>query len=105
MKKAGFLCLGILFLLCCLTGCSRKTPVETAFNEVETSVVEIKDALPKECKTDIVTTKIKAVEQKIQIAEQVCDAKIKDTQIKYERVLWVLGLIIFGFLVKIFIKK
>ena len=99
---AGLLLLWLLFCFCIfgLTGCSRKTPVENAFHEVETSIVAVKENLPPECQT-----KIDEVEWKRQTAESVCQAKIKDTQTKYERVLWVLGFIILALFAKNFIKK
>lgn len=104
---AGLLLLWLLFCFCIfgLTGCSRKTPVENAFHEVETSIVAVKENLPPECQTKEVLAKIDEVEWKRQTAESVCQAKIKDAQTKYERVLWVLGFIILGFLAKNFIKK
>lgn len=104
---AGLFLLWLLFCFCIfgLTGCSRKTPVENAFHEVETSIVAVKENLPPECQTKEVLAKIDEVEWKRQTAESVCQAKIKDTQTKYERVLWVLGFIILGFLAKNFIKK
>lgn len=101
----------IVLLFCCfliglcLSGCSRKTPVENAFHEVETSIVAIKESLPPECQTVEVMAKINEVEWKRQTAESVCQAKIKDTQNKYERVLWVLGFIILTLFAKIFTKK
>ena len=49
--------------------------------------------------------KLIACFRKREMAEQICQAKIKDTQAKYERVLWVLGFIILAFFAKIFIKK
>lgn len=104
---AGLLLLWLVFCFLCfsLTGCSRKTPVDNAFQEVQTSIVAIKDTLPPECQTTEVMAKINEVEWKRQTAESVCQAKIKDTQNKYERVLWVLGFIILAFFAKIFIKK
>jgi len=93
------------FIGLCLSGCSRKTPVENAFYEVETSIVAVKQNLPPECQTKEVLAKIDEVEWKRQTAEQVCQAKIKDTQVKYERVLWVLFFIILAFFVKNFVKK
>lgn len=97
------------FIICVmalfLTGCSRKTPVDNAFNEVNTSIVELKEELPPQCKTDVILKKIEKLELDNQFAEQICKSKIKDTQIKYERVLWVLGFIILAFFAKIFIKK
>ena len=92
----------ICFFLCC---CSRKTPVEDAFNNVQTSIVSIKDSLPEECKTEEVLKKFDELDWKREMAEQICQAKIKDTQAKYERVLWVLGFIILAFFAKNFIKK
>ena len=104
---AGLLLLWLLFCFCVfgLTGCSRKTPVENAFHEVETSIVAVKENLPPECQTKEVLAKIVDVEWKRQTAESVCQAKIKDTQTKYERVLWVLGFIILSLFAKNFIKK
>lgn len=103
----GLLLLLLLFCFCVfgLTGCSRKTPVDNAFHEVETSIVAVKENLPPECQTKEVLAKIDEVEWKRQTAESVCQAKIKDTQNKYERVLWVLGFIISALFAKNFIKK
>lgn len=104
---AGFFLLWLVFCFLCfsLTGCSRKTPVENAFHEVETSIVAVKENLPPECQTKEVLTKIDEVEWKRKTAESVCDAKIKDTQNKYERVLWVLSFIILALFAKNFTKK
>lgn len=104
---SGLLLLWLLFCFCIfgLTGCSRKTPVDNAFHEVETSIVAVKENLPPECQTKEVLAKINEVEWKHQIAESVCQAKIKDTQNKYERVLLVLGFIISALFAKNFIKK
>ena len=104
---AGLLLLWLLFCFCAfgLTGCSRKTPVDNAFHEVETSIVAVKENLPPECQTKDVLAKIDEVEWKRQTAESVCQAKIKDIQNKYERVLLVLGFIISALFAKNFIKK
>lgn len=104
---AGLLLLWLLFCFCIfgLTGCSRKTPVENAFHEVETSIVAVKENLPPECQTKEVLTKIDEVEWKRQTAESVCQAKIKDTQNKYERVLWAWLFMFFAFIARFFAKK
>ena len=94
-----------ILLILLLSGCSRKTPVETAFNEVQTSIVQVKETLPPECKTVEVLAKIDEVEAKRKVAEVTCEAKIKDTQTKYERALGVIGLIILGIFVKFFAKN
>lgn len=103
----GILIIWFVFCFClfCLSACSRKTPVDNAFQEVQTSIVAIKENLPPECQTAAVMAKIDEVEWKRQTAESVCEAKIKDTETKYERVLWVLSVIILGLFAKIFIKK
>ena len=88
-----------------LTGCTRKTPVETAFQDAHNSLTEIKQTLSSECQTVSVLGKIEKAEIKTQIAEQVCQAKIKDMQIKYERLLWACLFVFFVLLAKIFIKK
>ena len=104
---AGIFLLWLLFCFLCfsLTGCSRKTPVDNAFQEVQTSIVAIKENLPPECQKPEILAKIDEVEWKRQTAEQVCQAKIKDTQNKYERVLWILGFVILALFAKNFIKK
>lgn len=104
---AGLLVLWLVFCFLCfsLTGCSRKTPVDNAFQEVQTSIVAIKDKLPPECQTKEVLAKIDEVEWKRQTAESVCQAKIKDTQNKYERVLWAWLFMALAFFARFFIKK
>lgn len=97
------------FVFCCvalsLAACSRKTPVDNAFDEVQTSIVALKDELPPECKTDVILKKIENLELNKQVAEQVCKSKIKDIETKYERVLWVICFVVLGFFIKFFIKK
>lgn len=100
MKKLSlFLCMAVL------AGCSHKTPVEKAFDDVQTSITEIKKSLPEECKTESVIHKIDEIEWRTQNAEKVCQTKIDDIKIKYERVLWLLILIFSVFFIKNFIKK
>ena len=96
----------IIFVFCILlSGCSRKTPVDNAFTDVQQSIVGIKDTLPKECQTPDVLQKIEKVELRAQIAENTCNTEIKSIQVKYERVLWLLGLGIFVFFIRFFVKK
>jgi hypothetical protein len=105
MVGAIIIGLTLFFSIIALTGCSKKTPVEESFTGIQTSIVQLKEELPPECRTDAILQRIDKIELKRQTAEQVCQAKIKDTQIKYERVLWVLGVLVLGLFVKIFIKK
>lgn len=88
-----------------LCGCNKKTPVQTAFNEVQQSIVAVKDSLPAECQTEVVMTKLDAIETKRQIAENACETQINNIQTKYERVLWVLFAVFLVFFVKFFIKR
>lgn len=96
-------------ILCCvvlsLTGCSRKTPVDDAFQDVNTSIVTLKDELPPECKTDLILKNIEKLELNNQFAEQVCKSKIKDLESKNERLWWIIIFAIFAFAVRFFIKK
>lgn len=94
---------GCMFLS--LAGCARKTPVETAFQNAHNSITEIKQTLPNECQTVSILEKIEKAEIKTQMAEQVCQAKIKDTQSKYERLLWAWLFVFFAFLARFFVKK
>lgn len=99
---AGFI-LGCVLL--CLGACSRKTPVENAFNGVEQSVVTLEKTLPVECQTDAVLTKIADLRAENVKAQMVCETKIQDYKIKYERVLAILCVIILGFFAKFYIKR
>lgn len=94
----------IVFCICIMFGCAKKEPVENAFQDVQTSIIAVKDSLPKECQTEIVMAKIGELESKKEVAESVCAAKIKDVQTKYERCLWVFFVLILAFFVKIFVK-
>ena len=95
----------VVVLLLCLTGCSRKTPVEESFDNVQEAMVEFQDTLPAECKTNLVMAKFNELEAKQIVAQNTCETKIHDTEIKYERVLGILILIILAFFAKFFIKK
>lgn len=96
----------VIFVICLLfSGCSRKTPVESAFGGVQQAIVETKVSLPAECKTSEVLAKFDELETKRQIAESVCEAKIKDTQIKWERTIWLIILVVGAYFAKFFIKK
>ena len=100
----------ILWIVICscifaLTGCARKTPVETAFDDVQASIVDTKESLSPECKTALILEKFEKIELKAKSAQTVCEAKIRDIQIKYERALGALAIILLAFFAKIFIKR
>lgn len=110
-KTLEFICeiliWGFIIAVVCLmlSSCTRKTPVEHAFDGVQQAIVQAKDTLPAECKTEQVLARFDELESKRIVAENVCEAKIKDVQIKYERTLWLIFLIILAFFAKNFIKK
>ena len=93
-------------MVCVLfSGCSRKTPVESAFDGVRQAIVETKHSLPTECQTKTVLAKFEELETKRQLAENVCEAKIKDAQIRWERTIWLIILVVGAYFVKFFLKK
>lgn len=94
----------LLILTGLLSGCWHKTPVEQSFDDVHQAVVAVKDSLPAECKTEIILTKINNIESKNQVAQSVCEKQIKDIEIKYERALLALILVISVFFLRFFIK-
>lgn len=93
-----------VFVCSCLTGCARKTPVEQSFEEVQQAVVVVKESLPVECQTETVMAKFNDIETKRQVAQSVCEEKIKSIEIKYERALFALILIISVFFLRFFVK-
>ena len=95
----------VVFLCIALLGCSKKTPVETAFDDVNQAIITTKDSLPAECKTELVMARFDEIEAKEQVAQTMCESKIKDAQTKFERILGVLILIILGFFAKFLLKK
>ena len=103
----GVLIWGFVITVVCLmlSSCTRKTPVEHAFDGVQQAIVQAKDTLPDECKTEQVLAKFEDLESKRIVAENICEAKIKDVQVKYERTLWIIFLVVLAFFAKNFIKK
>lgn len=95
----------IFFVLGLLVGCTKQTPVESAFDDAHNAIIIAKDSLPKECQTADVLQKIELAETKYEKAQVTCESQIKDVEAKYEHVLWVLFAVIFVFLAKFFIKR
>ena len=95
----------LLIFTVLLSGCWHKSPVEHSFGEVQQAVAAVKESLPTECKTENVMAKIEEVETKRQVAQSVCEEKIKSIEIKYERALFALVFIISIFFLRFFIKK
>lgn len=98
-----FACFLIMFGV--LTGCTRKTPTEIAFDAVDASVASLEKALPAECKTDVMLAQITTVRSNIETARLVCDADIKAMKIKYDRAMLALIIVIAVFLATNLLKK
>ena len=95
----------LCFYLFSLAGCAKKTPVEETFAGVQDSIVQLKEDLPPECQTDAVLKKLEEIELKRQMAERVCQVKIKDAEAQYDRLWLGILLVVLVFVAKIFIKK
>ena len=67
-----------------LAGCSRKTPVEQAFQGVEESITAIEHALAPQCRTEEVEQKIDAVRYETMTARISCETKIQEYKTKYD---------------------
>lgn len=101
--KNSFLMVGMCGLI--LLGCSRKTPVEQAFDGVEQSVVELEKALPVECRSDAVLAKIESLRAENAQAQVTCATQIQNYKIKYERLIALFGVVILAYFAKFLIKK
>jgi predicted small lipoprotein YifL len=70
-------------LVLSLTGCSRKTPVEQAFQGVDERITAIDRALTPECRTEDVMRTIDAVRHEVMVARVSCETKIEEYKTKY----------------------
>lgn len=95
----------LLIFTVLLSGCWHQNPVDHSFGEAQQALVAVKDSLTVECKTEIVLSKINEAEAKRQVAQSVCEEKIKSIEVKYERALFALILIISVFFLRFFLKK
>lgn len=86
MRRADWYFLIILtgLLTWSLTGCSRKAPVEEAFQGVDESITAIGHALTPECRTEEVEQKIDAVRHEVMVARVSCETKIQEYKTKYD---------------------
>lgn len=95
----------MLVVFLCLCGCSRRTPVETAFKSVENSIVSLEKTLPETCKTEEISEKIGQIRLEKTKAQSECERKIQEYKTKYERVLSVTIIIVLLLFFKFFYKK
>ena len=73
MKHFAFL----LILTVLLSGCTRKTPVETITDNAMAQVVALEKTLPNECKTDAVLAQLVSIRAEIASAPAACELQIK----------------------------
>ena len=107
MQRADwyFLITLTVLLVLTLTGCSRKTPVEQAFQGVNNNITAIEHALPAECRTEDINAKLNAVREESTKAQVACETKIKEYKTKYDMAKNALLGIIFLILGVFFIKS
>lgn len=107
MQRADWYFLITLTVLLVLTlaGCSRKTPVEQAFQGVNNNITAIEHALPAECRTEDINAKLSAVREESNKAQVACETKIKEYKTKYDMTKNALFGIIFLILGVFFIKS
>ena len=106
MKKLSYAILVLIGLFCVmsLTGCA-KTPVETVAESIEEQITSLENTLPKECKNEAVVAQIESLRAENKVAQAVCETEINNIQLKYERVLTILLVVLGVFFAKFYIKK
>lgn len=107
MQRADYYFLITLatLLVLTLTGCSRKTPVEQAFQGVGESITAIEHTLPAECRTEDVERQLAMIREKTTSAQVACETKIQEYKTKYNVAKNALFGIIFLILGVFFIKS
>lgn len=85
MQRADYYFLITLATLLVLTlaGCSRKTPVEQAFQGVGESITAIEHTLSAECRTEDVERQLAMIREKTTSAQVACETKIQEYKTKY----------------------
>jgi predicted small lipoprotein YifL len=92
-------------LVLSLTGCSRKTPVEQAFQGVDERITAIDRALTPECRTEDVMRTIDAVRHEVMVARVSCETKIEEYKTKYKMTSGILFAIILLIIGRFAIKR
>lgn len=92
-------------LVLCLTGCSRKTPVEQAFQGVDEKITAIDRALTPECRTEDVVRTIDAVRHETMTARVTCETKIERYKSRYHLVLSAFSGLVLLIVAYFFVKK
>lgn len=106
MKKLCYAILILIGLFCVmsLAGCG-KTPVETVAESIEEQIMSLEKTLPKECKTEAVVAQIESLRAENKVAQAVCETEINNIQLRYNRILTILLVVLGVFFAKFFIKK
>lgn len=107
MKKICYAILILIGLFCVmsLAGCASKSPVETVAQSIEEQITSLEKTLPKECKTEAVVAQIESLRAENRVAQAVCETEINNTQLRYNRILTILLVVLGVFFAKFFIKK
>lgn len=88
-----------------LAGCSRKTPVEQAFQGVDDKITAVEHALTAECRTEEVEQKIDAVRHETMTARVTCETKIERYKSRYHLVLSAFSGLVLLIVAYFFVKK
>ena len=107
MRRADYWFLIILAVLLAvsLTGCSRKAPVEQAFNGVNDKITAVEHALPAECRTEDVDMKLALMRHEINQAQITCETEIQEYKTKYKMTLSAFSGLILLILAYFFVKR
>ena len=107
MRRADWYFLITLAVLLVLTlaGCSRKAPVEEAFQGVDESITAIEHALAPECRTEEVEQKIDAVRYETMTARVTCETKIERYKSRYHLVLSAFSGLVLLIVAYFFVKR
>lgn len=107
MKKICYAILILIGLFCVmsLAGCASKSPVETVAESIEEQITSLEKTLPKECKTEAVVAQIESLRAENKVAQAVCETEINNMQLRYNRILTILLVVLGVFFAKFFIKK
>lgn len=107
MKKLCYAILILIGLFCVmsLAGCASKSPVETVAQSIEEQITSLEKTLPKECKTEAVVAQIESLRAENKVAQAVCETEINNMQLRYNRILTILLVVLGVFFAKFYIKK
>lgn len=66
-----------------LAGCAKNTTVtDDVFNGIHNDIQDLTQQLPAECKTTVINSKIKSLDDRVSLAQKSCDKDISDCHAK-----------------------